>query len=161
MKIDSFLKIIISQWNDYGDTFCQLKHTSISISELYDLRSPAKLVYSGERREEPDGGRRSTVATWTRRRAAPAYPPYLTWPDLFATFTTVQEYCNKSVLINHRLFIYLPIVVYDIENPFCVQLALVGVYRRRWRRLVLVTTDQGNWCPQTFLISDSAFTAPS
>ena len=31
----------------------------------------------------PDGGRRSTVATWTRRRAAPAYAPH-TCPDLAA-----------------------------------------------------------------------------
>ena len=31
----------------------------------------------------PDGGRRSTVARWTRRRAAPPYAPIpdLTWPD--------------------------------------------------------------------------------
>ena len=39
----------------------------------------------------PDGGRRSTVAWWTRRRAAPAYAPI---PDL--TWTITKSVKNQT-----------------------------------------------------------------
>ena len=59
----------------------------------------------------PDGGRRSTVARWTRGRAAPAYAPIPDLPDLILTRCAHAHYTGerneRSRIINKCLFMIL------------------------------------------------------